>query len=243
LPEATAPAARVSVSLAGQWEICRHDEQLPGPVAEPIRDFPETPHWKAISVPGDKNTLRPDLLFAHRLWYRTRIEVPASMAGRAFYIDFPYNNLNTTVYVNSVLCGFEKNPFVRFQTDVTPGIRVGKVNDIWVGIRDAYYGRSADPKRPLTLRKTFNVSLKYLSDGFQDLDYPVWNCPQSGILSTPTFVASGDAYTADVFVKPSVAKKKLDADITLRNTSTKDVVGEVRCRVFGIAAVRSCCAG
>lgn len=229
LTEATALAARTSVSLAGLWEVCRHDEQLPGAVAEAIRDFPKTPHWKAISVPGDKNKLRPDLLFAHRLWYRTRVEVPASMAGRAIYLDFPYNSLNTTVYVNGVLCGFEKNPFVRFQVDVTPGIRAGEVNEIWVGIRDTYYGRSADPKRPLKLRKTFNLPLKYLSDGFQDLDYPVWNCPQSGILSTPTLVAAGGSvYTADVFVKPSVAKKHLDADVTLTNTSTKEAAGEIR---------------
>ncbi|MCH5372394.1 MAG: hypothetical protein JJ992_00330, partial [Planctomycetes bacterium] len=155
LPEASTPAARASVSLAGLWEICRHDEQLPGPVAEPIVELPPTPHWKSIQVPGDKNTLRPDLLFAHRLWYRTRVAVPASMTGRAFYIDFPYNNLNTTVYVNGKLCGFEKNPFVRFQIDVTAGMRAGQVNEIWVGIRDAYYGRSADPGRPLKLRKTF----------------------------------------------------------------------------------------
>ncbi|MBN2475144.1 MAG: hypothetical protein JXB62_11085 [Pirellulales bacterium] len=228
LPGPSAPAARASVSLAGLWEICRHDEQMPGAVAEPIRDLPRAPHWKAISVPGDKNQLRPDLLFAHRLWYRTRVAVPASMAGRAFHLDFPYNNLNTTVYVNGVLCGFQKNPFVRFQIDVTPGIRTGEVNEIWVGIRDAYYGRSADPGRPLKLRKTFNIPLSYLSEGFQDLDYPVWNCPQSGILGTPTLVAAGGVYTADVFVKPSVAGKRLDAEITLRNTSARDAAGEIR---------------
>ena len=89
LPEAAVQAARASVSLADLWEICRHDEQLPGPVAVPIGELPKTPHWTAIQVPGNKNTLRPDLLFAHRLWYRTRVAVPASMANRAFSIDFP----------------------------------------------------------------------------------------------------------------------------------------------------------
>lgn len=229
LTEPKSATDRVVLPLSGLWEVCRHDEQLPGPVAEPIRDFPATPHWKAISVPGDKNKLRSDLLFAHRLWYRTRVEVPASMAGRAIYLDFPYNAMNTTVYVNGVLCGFEKNPFVRFQVDVTPGIRAGQVNEISVGIRDTYYGRSADPKRPLKLRKTFNLPLKYLSDGFQDLDYPVWNCPQSGILGSPTLVATGGSvYASDVFVKPSVAKKRLDAEVTLQNTSTKEAAGEIR---------------
>ena len=229
LAEPSAPGQRVSLPLNGLWEVCRHDEQLPGKVDEPIRDFPTTSHWKAISVPGDKNTLRPDLVFAHRLWYRVRVEVPASLAGRAFFIEFPYNNLNTTVFVNGVYCGFEKNPFARFQIDITPGMRAGTVNEVWVGIRDAYYGRSADPQRPLKLRKTFNQPLKLLSEGFQDLDYPVWNCPQSGILCTPTVVAAGSrVYTEDVFVKPSVADKRLDAEITFQNSSEKDVTGQLQ---------------
>ena len=135
------------------------------------------------------------------------------MAGRAFYVDFPCNNLNTTVYVNGVYCGFEKNPFAPFQVDVTKGIKAGQTNEIWVGIRDAWYGRSADPKRPLKLRKTFNYPISLFDQGFQDMDYPVWNCPQSGILATPTFVAAGGGvYAADVFVKPSVAQKRLEAE-------------------------------
>ena len=225
---ATKPALRSSMELGGIWEVARDDEQYPGEVAEPIGTVPENLFWKAIPVPGDKNTLREDLIFAHRLWYRTRIEVPSSMAGRAFYLDFPCNNLNTTVYVNGVLCGFEKNPFVRFQIDVTPGMRAGQVNEITVGIRDAWYGRTADPKRPLKLRKTFNFPMRLFSNGFQDMDYPVWNCPQSGILGTPTLIAAGcNVAVEDVFVKPSVAKQRLDVELTLRNSSLQDAAGEI----------------
>ncbi|TWU42344.1 glycosyl hydrolase 2 galactose-binding domain-containing protein [Novipirellula artificiosorum] len=227
--EGSQPGQRVSLSLKGLWEVCRDDEQLPGPVAAPIDSLPTTTHFKAIEVPGDKNQLRPDLRFAHRLWYRTRVAVPKSMAGRSFFLDFPQNNLNTTVYVNGERCGFEKNPFVHFQIDVSKAIRVGDVNEIWVGIRDAYYGRSADPKRPMKLRKTFNLPPKFLSDGFQELDYPIWNCPQSGILSTPSLIAAGgNVYTADVFVKPSVAKKRLDCEVTLHNPSEQDFAGQIR---------------
>jgi hypothetical protein len=97
--------------------------------------------------------------------------------------------------------------------DVTKGIKAGQTNEIWVGIRDAWYGRSADPKRPLKLRKTFNYPIGLFNQGFQDMDYPVWNCPQSGILATPAFVATGGGvYAGDVFVKPSVAQKRLEAD-------------------------------
>jgi hypothetical protein len=228
LPEAKA-AERASVKLGGVWEIARDDEQLPGEVAEPIKELPKNGVWRAIPVPGDKNKVREDLIFAHRLWYRTRIAVPASMAGRGFLLEFPYNNLNTTIYVNGVYCGFEKNPFAPFQVDVTKGIKAGQANEIWVGIRDAWYGRSADPKRPLKLRKTFNYPIGLFNQGFQDMDYPVWNCPQSGILATPTFVAAGGGvYAADVFVKPSVAQKRLEAEMALLNTTANDVSGEIR---------------
>ena len=54
--------------------------------------LPSTPVWRAIAVPGDKNTLRPDLVFAHRVWYRTRVDVPATAAGRSFFLVFPQNN-------------------------------------------------------------------------------------------------------------------------------------------------------
>jgi beta-galactosidase len=228
VPEA-GPAERASVKLGGTWEIARDDEQMPGEVAEPIRELPKDPVWRAVTVPGDKNTLRQDLLFAHRVWYRARVAVPDSMAGRAFCLDFPCNNLNTTVYVNGVYCGFERNPFAPFQVDITKGVKPGQTNEIQVGIRDAWYGRSADPKRPLKLRKTFNYPVSLFTQGFQDMDYPVWNCPQSGILATPAFVAAGSGvYSADVFVKPSVARKRLDADVLLNNTTDKEAAGEVR---------------
>jgi beta-galactosidase len=227
LPDAPA-GERASVSLKGLWEVTRDDEQMPGEVAEPIKALPEVTFFKAIDVPSDKNISRPDLLFAHRLWYRTRVHVPAGLTGRSFHLDFPQNNLNTTVFVNGVYCGFEKNPFCRFQIDVTKGVKPGQTNEVWVGIRDAWYGRTADPDRPLKLRRTFNTPLKFFHDGFQDLDYPIWNSPQSGILCTPRFVAAGGIYASDVFVKPLVDKKQLEADVSLTNGMGRDVSGEIR---------------
>lgn len=225
LPEAAADGSRTTLKLAGLWEVCRHDEQSPGEVAAPVPDFPAAPRWTAIEVPSDKNA-RADLVFAHRLWYRTRVNVPASQAGRSFFLVFPENNLNTTVYVNGQFCGFDKNPFARVQIDVTRGLKPG-LNEIWVGIKDAWYGRTADPANPLKLRRTFNLPVKFFSDGFQDLAYPIWNHPQSGILVTPELVAAGSAYASDVFVKPSVARKELTADVTLANPTPTAVTGEL----------------
>ncbi len=231
LPEPGPEGARSSVSLSGLWEVCRFDEQTPGPVAEPIGGRPEHPRWRGIRVPGDKNTARPDLVFAHRLWYRTRVDVPTGASGRSFVLEFPQNSLNTTVVVNGVPCGFSKNPFAAAAIDVTKGIRPG-TNEIWVGIRDAWYGRSADPDDPLRLRKTFNLPLKFFSDGFQDLAYPIWGAPQSGILATPLLSCVGPAYAADVFCKPSVARKTLDVDVTVANPGARPAKGELVCEAI-----------
>ncbi|MHB8969363.1 MAG: glycosyl hydrolase 2 galactose-binding domain-containing protein [Pirellulaceae bacterium] len=218
LPE-LAGAQRVSVPLRGLWEVCRHDEQLPGEVAVPMRDFPEQPNWHAMDVPGDKNTLRPDLIFAHRLWYRTRFEVPASLADRSWLLVFPANNLNTTLYVNGQLCGFDKNPFVRLQFDITAAVKPG-VNELWVGIRDGWYGYQADPQDPMKLRRRWNLPRKFFSEGFQELVYPIWNQSQMGIVGTPELIAAGPVYVADVFCKPSVAHKQLGVEISLQSNQT-----------------------
>lgn len=234
LPEAPS-GTRSAVALKGVWEIARDDEQQPGEVAEPIKALPTNPIFRAIPVPGNKNELRKDYEYAHRVWYRTRVNVPANMAGRAFTLEFPLNNLNTTVYVNGIYCGFEKNPFCRFTLDVTKGVKPGQVNEIMVGIRDATYGRSADPANPMKLRKTFNYPTKLLGGGFQDLDYPVWNCPMSGILATPVFASAGGIYSADVFVKPSVSRKVLDSEITVANSTAAPQSVDVRQEVVDSA--------
>lgn len=227
LPEANA-GQRATVALSGTWEIARDDEMLPAPVAEPVRTLPRHPIYRAIPVPGDKGVLREDLLFAHRVWYRTRVRVPASMGNRAFTIEFPLNNLNTTVYVNGRYCGFEKNPFCRFSIDVTDAVQAGKDNEILVCIRDAWYGRTANPDDPMKLRRTFNSPIKNFKAGFQDFDYPVWNCPQSGLLATPVFSAAGKVYASDVFVKPSVATKTLASETTLCNRTASEKEVQVR---------------
>lgn len=227
LPEPKTLADRASVKLAGPWEICRHDERLPGAVAAPIRDLPKQANWRAIEVPGDKNAV-PELVFAHRVWYRTKVAVPAAPAGRSFFLVFPANSLNTTVYVNGVYCGFDKNPFARVQIDVSRAVKPG-VNEVWVGIRDNWYAREADPQDPLKLRRTFNLPLRFFSQGWQRLVYPVWNQAQAGILGTPQFVCAGPAYVADAFCIPSVARKELGLEVTVENSTSAAASGEVLC--------------
>ncbi|HZT44121.1 MAG TPA: glycoside hydrolase family 2 TIM barrel-domain containing protein [Chthonomonadaceae bacterium] len=231
LPFAFLPGERAVAPLNGLWQICRDDEQTPGETAAPIAALPKNPIWTGIAVPGDKNTLRPDLLLAHRLWYRTKVHVPDTLAGRSFSLVFPQNDLNTTVYVNGTLCGFDKNPYARFAIDVTKAVKPGD-NEIWVGLRDAWYGYSANPKNPMKLRRKLDLPFEATQQKQQDLAYPIWGAFQSGILATPQLVVAGPVYTEDVFCRPSVSKKLLAVDVTLHNSSPNAVSGEVACQVM-----------
>lgn len=220
-------ANRSQVALNGTWEVCRGDEQFPTEVAAPMKGMPTAGVWKSIAVPSNKNDI-PDLLMAHRLWYRTRVDLPASVSGKSFHIQFPQNSLNTTVYVNGTLCGFNKNPFAAFDIDITKGVKPG-TNEIVVGIRDAWYARSHNPKDPMKLRRTFNLPVRFFNEGFQEMAYPIWGHPESGILATPTLICAGRVRVADIFCKPSVAKKSLALDVTLSNPFAAPASGEFIC--------------
>jgi hypothetical protein len=124
------------------------------------------------------------------------------------------------------VCGFNNNPFAPFQIDVSKAIKAGD-NEVMVGIRDAWYGRTFSPKEPMKVRRQFNLPLSYFGQGFQNLDYPIWNNPNSGILEIPTFLSVGKVYASDVFVKPSVAKKQLGAEITVTNPTGAAASGEI----------------
>ena len=102
----------------------------PGVPARPSGERLPSPATRTRSAP---TCLRPPRLVSHPL------RGPRASAGRSWYLVFPQNNLNTTVFVNGIYCGFDKDPFARVQIDVTRAIKPG-ANEVWVGIRDAWYG-------------------------------------------------------------------------------------------------------
>ncbi len=233
VPRGSTTDRRITLPLKGLWQVTRSDEAVPSVVNAPIADLPQHPYWSAIPVPSDKNTVRPDLLFAHRLWYRTQIAVPKVLAHHSFYIVFPQNNLNTTVFVNGKYCGFNPNPFVRFHIDITRAIHPG-INVLMVGIRDAWYGFETEPGNPSKLRDEFNLPISYFHDGFQHLAYPIWNNPQSGILATPTLVCAGRVYTSNIFILPDVLNRTLTVHVDLRNRTGRLINGDLACTVHDL---------
>lgn len=200
-PAGLNPAGRQVLELAGPWQIVRFDEQpvrdRTGPVAS-IPDDRDALPWTGIRVPGDKAAERPDLTDCHRLLYRTRVRVPATFAGRAFTLRLANVALSGTVFVNGRRCGFGDTPGAAFDCDVTPAVRLGEVNEIVVAVKDRHYARvnSSDPAA---------------------VDYPVLASDRNGLLEAPILTASGPQFVADVFVQPSVARKEVGVEVTVRN--------------------------
>ena len=212
---------RIETPLSGTWQIARSDEQAIEDRAGPVKALPPagTLFWTGIKVPGDRNVLRPELVFAHRYFYRTRIKVPADLKGRGFVLHFPSVNMIAAVFVNGAACGWTKAPFALWDCDVTKALKPGEVNEVWVGMKDTYYAIAKDT------RKSFNWPPPWL-DSQQGMsmqfDFPVWNHRQNGILEGPTLVACGPVYTADVFAQPSVSRKQLGLEITVKNPGAAD---------------------
>ncbi len=223
---------RTTVPLKGLWEIARFDEQEINDRAEPVAVLPPDYgklFWKAVTVPGNRDTTRPDMQYCHRFLYRTRIHVPAETAGKSFVLRFPSTALIASVFVNGRFCEGNTTPCAAWDADITRAVIPGKDNEVVVAIKDLYYAiaSTGDGKSARTL---FNYPTSWFYSGahgggaMRNADFPVLLQVQgAGILETPTLTIAGPVYVADVFVKPSVARKELGLEITLHNTSNGPV--------------------
>jgi hypothetical protein len=241
---ATKPGVPVELPLQGDWQVCRYDEQEVIDRAGPTKTLPDasTANWTAIPVPGNKFEVKSELRFCHRMVYRTRVDVPASLKNHSFVLRFPSLSLIASVHVNGRYCGWTKAPFAAWQCDVTPAVQPGQVNEICVVIKDSYYAVS-EKKAGKNCRMAFNTPVAWMGVQNwvnQNFDFPIGSgeyAGKSGILATPCLIVAGEVYTADVFLKPSVRKKQLGLELTLMNASqrdrTVDIRNEVRSVGFG----------
>ncbi|MCK4376582.1 MAG: hypothetical protein KAX19_14700, partial [Candidatus Brocadiae bacterium] len=238
-PAPAGPADRLELKLNGLWQVARYDDTdmdrdtyvpvqaLPTPDRYPLR-------WMGIEVPKslwDKD----ETVFAHRVIYRTRVAVPAGYAGRGFYLHFSGTNWIVSVFVNGHLAGTHRGVWIPWDLDISRYVEPGRTNEIAVAVKGPYYA----------------VDTRYYSPG-TDLDHhrnrprsrqdwvyfvaPIYpstkgdgNGVDYGIVNPVTVVATGDAYTEDVFVKPSVKRKRLEADVTVRNTGPTERRLQVLC--------------
>jgi beta-galactosidase len=231
-PAAAAPGERWTVPLGGLWQVCRYDEQEVIDRAEPTKTLPDAQnaYWMSIKVPGNKFAVKPELAFCHRFVYRTKINVPADMAGRSFFLRLPSIDMIGSVIVNGRFCGGTLAVDALWECDVTKAVKPGQVNEVCVVIKDPYYAIS-EKKAGHSCRMHFNTPASFMEKNWlgQLFDFPVASglASQAGILEEPSLVVAGPAYTTDVFAMPSVKKKELGLEVTVFNPGAGDKKVEV----------------
>ncbi|MGQ9732209.1 MAG: glycosyl hydrolase 2 galactose-binding domain-containing protein, partial [Candidatus Zipacnadales bacterium] len=238
LPE-LAGVARTQVRLTGLWQVARYDElDMDSAPTEPVQALPspdEYPlRWMGITVPGSLWN-KDETIFAHRVIYRTRVNVPATHRGRGFKLHFSGTNWLASVFINGKLAGTRRSVWIPWDLDVSNFIRPGQVNEIAVAIKGPYYAVDRDHygdekdldrwrNRPRNRQDwVYYIEPIYPStkgDG-NGVDY--------GLVNPVTLVSVGHAYTEDVFIRPSVAEKRLEVDVTVRNTTAEDRDLQILC--------------
>jgi len=242
-PEAAGPAERTELELSGLWQVARYDDpDMDVGTYVPVQELPSADEyplrWMGAEVPGSVWDIE-ETIFAHRVIFRTRVDVPAGYEGRGFKLHFSGTNWIVSVFVNGELAGSHRGVWIPWDLDVSDHVRPGETNEIAVAVKGPYYavdidnyGRGNDLDRTRNRPKgrqnwVFFVAPIYPSskgDG-SGVEY--------GIVNPVTMTAVGDAYTEDVFIKPGLDRygrnKRLETDVTVRNTGDQSRTFEVKC--------------
>ena len=235
LPEPDDGARRVAVQLDGLWQLARYDDpDMDAAPTEPVTGLPadDELHWMGINVPGSLWS-HPETTFAHRVIYRTKVDVPAAHKGRGFKLHFSGTNWSVSVFVNGQLAGTHRGVWIPWDLDVSKFIEPGKANGIAIAVKGPYYAiDTVSMGGDLVHRRNIPRSR---------LQWIQWIAPiypsskgdgvgaDFGIVNPVRLESVGAAYLEDVFIKTSVAKKRLETDVTVRNTGAGDGKLSVTC--------------
>ncbi|HYW79241.1 MAG TPA: hypothetical protein VE890_06660, partial [Thermoguttaceae bacterium] len=235
------PAERIETVLDGLWATAAWDENdvTDASRLEPTTQLPDLDSlaWYGYEAPNDRDAFRPEMSFSHRYLVRTKLNVPASLGGRGFFLDFQNFNLTASVFVNGRYCGFTKAHSTAWQCDISAAVKPGQINDLVIVFKDAYYGMGTKyaegAAKEMGPRRFWNLPRSMIThmSGGANLDMPTAWDTRTGILEPVTLVVAGPAYTTDVFCIPSVEKKRLGLEVTLRNPSDRAVTLQVENQV------------
>lgn len=99
------------------------DVQPENPSERVEYDFDTSP---PLSVPGDWNTQRPELMYYEgSVWYRKRFEFPGLEAGQRAFVRFGAVNYRADVYFNGQKLGVHVGGFTPFTFEVTKALKKG----------------------------------------------------------------------------------------------------------------------
>lgn len=227
----TDPTERTTISLWGLWQICRDDDMdMMKDRFEPIKEVPKNPVWRGIKVPSDIYSV-PELNYAHRVWYKCKIDVPEQFKGKSFQLDFTGTNWIASVVVNGQYIGCQKSTRVQWLIDISKAIKPGQINEICVGIKDYYYGLDRGDQPIDSIR---NMPESFVEKYVRSLGpfYPSTkgdaDGTKCGITDAVSMVISSPVFPEDYFIKTHMKNKRIDVDVNLVNTLNTDVDVTIR---------------
>lgn len=206
------------VSLNGVWKIYTvpwNSEDLfdPNKSREDIV-FPQ--YGMNLGLDGNEENLIPRNNLCY--WIEKTVEVPVNYAGKNIFLILRFASFSIEVYVNDAMVGQFSGITSPVKFNVTSQIKTGQSNTIRIKMQD--WRAAISPDKPFDASPTYGYSDKPIGS----IVYPI-NMQFAdgciGIKDDVYIVAIDDVYVEDVFVKPSIRKKNLEVEITVKNISDK----------------------
>lgn len=205
-----------SVSLDGEWELFRSArEEMPASGAA----------WEKVVVPHLVGHV-PEKPY---LWYRTHLKIPAEWNGRRLFLHFEGVKFVTDVYVDGNRVGGHAGGHEPWEVDIGNACSAGGTHEMRLRVRDI----TGLIEQDLELAK-LRPGMRFVSLAKNSLMAPVGSqYSRYGVWQSASLLARRDVYIEDVFIRPSVRKRALAADVTVRNLGGQESAIRLMAEVKG----------
>jgi GNAT superfamily N-acetyltransferase len=130
---------RPMMTLANPWRFCP-DPHRDGEAMGFWRPDAALPPWREVDVPSCFEAGAPDLDFYEGVcWYRRGFTVPAEWQGRRVVLQFGSVNDRARVWLNGILLGSHRDPFLPFEFEVGSHLRWDGPNTLAVEVDNAHH--------------------------------------------------------------------------------------------------------
>jgi len=139
-------------------------------------------------------------------WMHRSFSVPSDWTGKRLILHFEAVAGKTVVYVNGHNVAENFDIFLPFEADITDLVAPGETAELLVSVQSQklFEDRSTVGRRIIPAGSMWGY---YINGIWQDVD----------------LIAVPDVHVEDVYVKPFVSKSLLEVDVTVANTTDKDV--------------------
>jgi len=193
-----------SLSLDGEWMLLRSAQgERPAPGAA----------WEKVVTPHLVGHV-PDKPF---LWYRKNVGIPVGWSGRHLFLHFEGVKFVTEVYVDGNRVGGHAGGFEPWEVDLGNACAAGREHELLLRVQDI----TGLIEGELDLTK-LKPGMRFVSLAKNSLMAPVGSqYTRFGLWQGASLLARADVYIEDVFIRPSVRKGTLAAEVTLRNLGAR----------------------